>query len=117
MDVKETLSNLQLENGAKYGNNIGNAAYLLETITDPQALDEICVGYMEMIKNGEFFSNFLQDVYDVTVKDNKELEKFEQNLQIIMTGWMELYYLEDDVFTMPPHQLHTNSLLMEKYLK
>ena len=117
MDVKEVLNNLYLENGAKYGNNAANALYLYETITDPTALSEIFDGYMDMVKEGKLFSNFLQDVYDVTVKDNENLEKFESNISVIMTGWMELYYMDDDYVVLPEHNLYSDSELMKKYIK
>ena len=95
--MNNTLQDLFNTQKRKYGQTVTNFAYLFQVLTDSSMQVEIFEGYIQLFNEGKLFSFFLQDVYNVTIKNNRIGELVEDVVvnnwfTQTMLDWTEAYY-------------------------
>ena len=100
-EVDKTINELFDTQKRSYGQTVTNVAYIVNMLMDDKIQQEIFEGYIEQFNEGTLFSYFLQDVYNVTIKNNRVGELVE-GLVVnnwftqTMLDWTEAYYSQTE---------------------
>ena len=96
-EIGKTINNLFNTQERHYGQTVTNVAYLFDFLMDDNMQTEVFEGYIQQFNEGTLFSNFLQDVYNVTIKNNR-IGELVEGLVVnnwftqTMLDWTETYY-------------------------
>ncbi len=95
--MNQTLRDLFNTQERRYGQTVTNFAYIIDMLSDSALQVEIFEGYIQQWNEGTLFSYFLQDVYNVTIKDSRigalvEDAVLNNWFTQTMLDWTESYY-------------------------